>query len=171
MKEQNEIVKLAPDYQWWVDYKGIWELKQAANLYLGFDPDKGGCFDTVDDLLAKHDRGLILTDSETVWTVGALKNPEPRMKWDEVFDEDGNCKISLEAFIKDRIRAGEIKKIPDDDELPSGIYFKPAEIISFFQKYLLNKPPQDLIGKLGLDVSQRKKAEAIYRREFSFAHL
>lgn len=159
-----------PDYLWWVDYKGIWELKQAADLYLGFNPDRGGLFDAIDDLLAKHDRGLILTDSETVWSVGALSNPKSGVEWDDVFDKDGNSKISLEAFIIDRIAAGEIKDIHVGGDSPSGLYFKPSEIITLFQKHLLNKPPQDLLTALGIDVSQKKATRLISQAALNSAY-
>ncbi|MEZ0261406.1 MAG: hypothetical protein ACAH80_10380, partial [Alphaproteobacteria bacterium] len=122
------------NYSWWVDYKGVWELKQAANLYLGFDPDVGGTFDSFKELLAKHDSGLILTDSETVWPVSVLKIPGANTEWNDVLDKDGNCKISLETFIKDMIEAGKIKKVTGD-HLPFGLHFKPIEIVSFFQEH------------------------------------
>lgn len=154
-----------PHYAWWVDYKGVWELKQAANLYLGFNPDKGGTFYMVDDFLAKYDRGLILTDSDTVWSVEALKNPQSSVEWGDVFDKNGNHKTSLEDFVKDRLRVGEINPIIDNNDLPPGIYFKPTEIVSFFQKHLLNKPPRGLLRALGLNTSAASKSFAAPKNE------
>lgn len=79
-----------PDYEWWVGFKSIWELRDAANLYLGFDPEKGGTFYDFNELLKSHERGLILTDSETVWDVNTVilyfcctDNHNSKVSWHE----------------------------------------------------------------------------------------
>ncbi len=144
----DKEAKSLPDYEWWVNYKGIWELKDAANLYLGLCPEKGGAFYEFTDLLGAHNTGLILTDSETVWPVQMLKNKSERVEWNDIFDQRGENKISLNNFIKGKIAVGEIEPVSFDG-LPHELYFKPIEIIQLFQKYFLNNPPHELLNTLG----------------------
>jgi hypothetical protein len=149
--------KRSPDYAWWVDYKGVWDLRQAANLYLGFEPDTGGTFYEFSDLLEKYDRGLILTDSNTLWSVNMLISPEQHS--DQVFDKDGNSKISLENFVKDKVRLGVIHPVVGNDGLSSGLHFKPEKIILFFKENFLNQPPQELLDILELNKQESDRSE------------
>jgi len=151
-----------PDYEHWLKHQSIWELKDAANLHLGFSPEKGGMFSEFNELLSKHEDGLILVDSETLWPVTILKGNESKVEWNEVFNHKDECKISLELFIRRKIAVQQIKPILSDD-FKDGIYFHPKEIISFFQKNFLNPAPEQLLNALGMSVKQ--KAQPVSKKE------
>src|SRR3989338_3956383 len=150
-KSQNSE---SPNYEWWVDFKSIWELSEAANLYLGFTPQKGGTFYQFNEFLKKYDRGLILTDSETVWDVKTLKKAD-NFEWEDVFYDDQNIdfnltksRTSLKDFMREKIAANKIKSISYDDT--NNLYFEPVEIVKFFQQAFLNEPPLELLISLKL---------------------
>lgn len=139
----------SPDYEWWVDFKSVWELREAANLYLGFDPEKGGTFYDFNELLKSHERGLILTDSETVWDVKTLKRGG-NAEWEDVFYDSKHDnytqlkdRTSLMDFMNEKIASGQITRVPSGDA--DNLYFAPKTIVEFFIKAFLNEPPLPLL--------------------------
>jgi hypothetical protein len=110
----DDTLEHLPDYEWWIDYKAVWDLKTAANLYLGFDPAKGGTFLDFNDFLKQGLRGFILTDAETIWHTNALNVPNPTVELHDIIDENNQSRISLESFIRGKITALGIKPLDVD---------------------------------------------------------
>lgn len=167
--EVNKPDDTEPNYFWWVTYKSIWTLKEAANLYLGFDPSKGGTFYQINELLETHKNGLVLTDSETVWDVQELKRKfrtyneseltpsakriasisDPCIEFEDIYDKNDESKICLKYFIEGKIKSGEIQPAPSRENSDE-TYFVPTDIITLFQKYFINTPNEKLLLELGL---------------------
>ena len=157
-KNLNEIQEAEPDYEERVLCDPKWSLKDAANLFLGFDPEKGGTFYQFEDLITSNNSGLILTDSETIHSVKILKLQKPKVVFKDSSDLQNKIrseKITMEKLSDDLLPEGVVllegfvKDHPDldyDDDLN----FDPIKIIIFFQKHFLNTPPQSLLSALGL---------------------
>ena len=153
------------NYGWWVNYRSVWTLSEAANLFLGFDPQKGGTFYEFNAILGKHESGLILTDSETVWDIKTLKK-KGNLEWEDMFYDQKhgeetytNNKNSLVNFMNEKILAKKITSLPSDDT--DDLYFEPIKIVSLFQECFINEPPQALLIALGLNIKKMKKAQPI----------
>lgn len=135
-------------YKQWINNQGVWRLKDAACLYLGDDPNEGRNFICMygpeNKTVIKKGPGMILSDSEIVFPLD--NNGD--------LDLMQNCRFKdvsrLETFIKKHIAGGNLQPASADG-LGEGLYFKPKEIIEFFQSRFLNVPPKALLIELGLD--------------------
>lgn len=161
LKEHNIELVYTPNgwartfYKQWIDNQGVWKLKDAANLYLGNDPNGGqgftGMYGSESKTVTRHGQGILLSDSETIFLLndnGEWKLPLSRLE-----------NTSLEYFIRRHI-AGENLQPASTDGLEEGLYFKPKEIIEFFQSRFLNVPPKALLIELDIEARTDEQAHA-----------
>jgi hypothetical protein len=150
-----------PNYKWWVEYKSVWRLEDAASLYLGFEPGTNQSFHEFDSLIQEsHKNGFILTDRKTVWHPSFFEGSDASVGWDDIFDYDNQSRISLRGLVEGKIKAGEIDPIPSDASLDD-LYFHPKDIVSLFQDILLNIPPKDLLLSLGLKTRGKNSKSSV----------
>ena len=127
-----------PNYEWWIDYKPLWRLQEAACLYLGFIPGKEETFTDFEGFLVDNpERGFVLTDSETIWHVSLLVNANAKNEWEDFFDQNDQSRVSLKELIEEKVKIGEIEGFRSD-AFPDDLCFKPKEIIQLFQGLFLN---------------------------------
>lgn len=126
-------------YKRWASYP-TWSLKQAADLYLGTDPDKSQSFIYLGDrYLHGSGAGFALESDETIAEYdynGKFIQP-PDDNFDHIFNDEPDPhapRYLLESFVRSHMDAGHIKAVKDDG--PEKLYFKPEIIVDFFKNYL-----------------------------------
>jgi hypothetical protein len=141
-------------YRRWLQYP-TWNLKQAAKIYLGDDPDGGRSFESfANTALHGSGMGFSLLSEETFAEYdhnGEYIPPPDSVEyiWNDEPDPHAS-RYLLESYVRSHIDAYHISPVRDDG--PGQLYFRPKVIVEFFRDYL-NRTfrPQALYIAMGID--------------------